>query len=274
LPMLTPRGLSAPEQGHLAYRAVAGLEAVRGEFRGITGIRMADFAPFWGAGRPGTGLSYAASYVRRPADPPPVLPPRPRPLARLTAMSQDLTLRVGAQGVRVQAVFGLEAPNRDVPYAEWDLVAPAAQSLQVIAVTGPEVLSWFQTGNRLGVWFDRPFDATRVEVQAVQQLVLARGGQPAHFDPPALRLAGATPPTPQQARPAAPTVRLVAAPGQGVQPTRLVNLAPATEPSPAQPGRLFTVTQPTANYSGTVQVVPQTAQARASVLTFVESRDG
>jgi hypothetical protein len=256
LPLPAPRGQSVAE-GHVAYSA-RGLEDTRQDLLRVTGILPARFAPFWPASsRPDARPPTYAATFRREGGQPPVLGLHLRPAPTPVQAKQDVSLRVGRTQADLQATLELTASAGDLALVECEL--HSARPLTVARVSGPDVRSWCQSGNRLLVWLEAATAATTLEVAGWLPLAVGPDGEK-RLDLPGLRLPAA--------RRTGGTLRVSGAAGLALVP------APGTlrhlQPRAAGPDLTFDVRQ--GDYAGTVVVRPEGAAAR--VLTFAEVREG
>jgi hypothetical protein len=160
LPLPMPQGAPPSGDAYLAY-SLQGLEARRGKLLSVTGIRPEEFAPFWpSASRPSPrDLAYACTVgpnalLELHLD---------RPAAVVDAV-QEVAIHAGTHQALVQAKATLTIPNRDVPCIEWEL--HAAQPLTVLRVTGPQVRTWSQNGDRAMIWLTHTVDRVQLELSA------------------------------------------------------------------------------------------------------------
>src|SRR5262249_21331029 len=147
--------------GYLAYQR-HGLEVTRTNWLRLTGIRPAEFAPFWPAPRPGPApLDYASTFRRDPRQPPELrLALRPA-LPRVEAL-QSVAWQVGPAQAELSARVDLVAPDRDLSLVEWQVQSP--RPVTIAGVTGPGVSRWSQSGDRLLVWLEKTAGSARLEL--------------------------------------------------------------------------------------------------------------
>jgi hypothetical protein len=260
LPIPAPRGTPVADSSYLAYRT-RGLVARRLPERLllVTGIRPADFAPFWSmATRPELHPEdYACAFRREPGQGPILgLQLRPRPTE--VEVNQEVAMRAGRDQAEVQVTAEWIAPNNDLALVEWDVQAP--QPLTIARVAGPEVRSWSQTGPRLQVWLERTTGAAHLEVFGWVAL-----GANGRLEVPCFRV-----PAAQTQR---TTIRLSAKGGLALASVdRPRNLYPLPDPRASEQELSFVASSPV--YRATFDVRPSAASAAVRVLTFVEVRDG
>jgi hypothetical protein len=261
LPVPVPRGTPLPDGSFLGYRT-HGLDArLRPDkLLRITGIPAAKFAPFWPASaRPDPLPDYACTF-RREGDQGPVLGLQLHPHPATVDAAQDVTVRVGRQQAEVQLSAELTAPRNDLAFVEWEILSP--QPFTVARVSGPDVRSWSQSGNRLQVWLERTTGSTRVEVFGWLPLAPAAAGS--RLELPCLHVPAA--------RTQSTEVHLTAKAGLSLaEDGRARGLFPLPDPRPSDQQLAYVAGQPV--YGGTFEVRAGAASAVARVLTFVEVSD-
>ena len=222
-------------------------------------IRNEEFAPFWPtATRPNPAtLSYSASFRRELGAPSLRLRVRQQPSA--VQVVHDVRLRIDGGLARLRVTAELTAPRNDLSLAEWELQGP--QPLTISTVSGADVRSWSQSGNRLLVWLEKTSGGAKIDITGWLPLAHPREGP--RLELPCLRLVGSQT---QQT-----TVYVSAGTGSSVTPAGLRNLLPVSGQQASDPERAFTSRQ--ATYGGAFNVRPATTSAEARILTFVEVRD-
>jgi hypothetical protein len=263
LPLPVPQGTPLPGDSYLAYR-LQGLEARRGQLLGVTGIRPEDFAPFWpSALRPHPrALAYACTVAANAVLELHLHHPDP-----IVDVVQEVKVQAGLHEAQVRASATLTVPRRDLAFVEWEL--HSAQPLTVLRVSGPNVRSWAQAGDRALVWLNRTAEKVDLELSAWVPLPPAAGlpAGEARLELPCLRL--------HPVRSQQTTLRIaglgevVATPVEGAGPHHLDPVAS----QPAAPERVYRTRA--LDYGGAFVLRPLGSDPPlVKSMTVVEAREG
>lgn len=183
LPLPVPLGEHFPDDSYLAYRAW-GLDARPrpGHLLRVTGIRAQDFAPFWPASSRPDPATLVHAYTFRND---PVLQLQVRRPEPVFDAVQEVSLRTGLHQAQLKATLTLSVPQRDLTFCEWQV--HSARPFVATQVSGRDLRTWSQEGDRVRVWLARTGGTTQLELTgwlAVGQ----EAGAGSRLDLPCLRL--------------------------------------------------------------------------------------
>ncbi len=247
LPLPRPRGEPDPKiPGYLAYRH-QGLRVERTNWFRLSGLKPAEFAPFWtGSTRPAANsLDYASSFRRDPRQPPELSLALSAARQQIEA-KQELSFLIGPNRAEVTARLELSAPTRDLSVIEIDLQSP--QPWTIANVTGPEVGRWSQSGTRLLVWLEKTTSSTQFDLIGWLPLTTTKDDKKTpvtpYFQLPSLQVRSAT----------SSRARLILRPAPGLL-LEAQEMRQLTPDRPSSPSELVLVaSQP--GYAGNILVQP------------------
>jgi hypothetical protein len=261
LPLPVPVGELLSGENNLSYLAyrTQGMEARPEQLLRVTGIQPKDFAPFWPASsRPDPAtLAYACTVGKDP-----LLRLRLGRAPAVVDADQKVAFRVGSRRAEMQAQATLAAPGKDLAFVEWQV--QSAQSVTIAGVSGLDVRSWSQAGDRVRVWLGRAVADTRLHLSAWLPVQPAAPGKDAVLPLPCLKVVGA--------REQHTTLQLSAVGDLALEMRQpLKNLTRLADPPASEQGLAFTAASP--DYAGECQVRPAAANLKVSVRTVAEVRD-
>jgi hypothetical protein len=260
LPLPIPVGDLLPADSFLAYRT-QGVEARQEQLLRVTGIQLKDFAPFWPTSShpdPAT-LAYACTVRKDP-----VLRLHLRRAPAVVDATQEVTLRIGARRAELQATATLSAPGKDLAFVEWQV--QSAQPVTIVGVSGPDVRSWSQAGDRVRVWLGRSLARPRLELSGWLAVPPAAAAPErfASLPLPCLKVVGA--------REQRTTLHLAATGDLALEMRKgLKNLTPLPDVPASEQELAFAATAP--DYAGACQVRSAAANRKVTIRTVAEVRD-
>lgn len=176
---------------------------------------------------------------------------------------QDLAWRVGVEQAEFHATIRLTAPDGDLAVVEWEL----PPEVTVARLSGPELVSWSQTGGRVQAWLDGPRRGAQLQLVGWVKTPRPAPMPPATATPdefhlPCVQLLSASV--------VDNWIRLTGADGLTLEATDRGGLTPLPDPRATAADLAFFSRLP--RYHGTFRLTQPASTSEARVLTLAEIR--